>query len=126
MGQRSPFVLAAVALLVTAAFGGLSVGVPLTFALVTDSTIAALGPETGIVPIVALVYGAASLVGAVGVWLGRPWSTVVVVVPQGLVTVALLAVYLLAAADWSLLAVAAISGGAAVCVLADRRPARRR
>jgi hypothetical protein len=110
----------AIVLLAIAAFGGLSVGVPLVFALLTVPGFAASGPTVAVVPVIALVYGLASLAGAVGIL--RRWSRAIpfVVVSQGIVVLGLLTVYV-QVPDWSLLVVAAISGGAVACALAIAR-----
>lgn len=124
LAQRSNLTLAAIALLATGAFGGLSVGVPLVYAQLTIRELA--GEELGVslIPAIALVYGLMSLVGAVGLWRARGWATGFVVVSQGVVALALLAVYA-GNPDWSILIVAAIAGGAALCALANARLASR-
>jgi len=55
--------------------------------------------------------------------LGRRWAAPHVVVSQGIVALALLAMYM-GMPEWSLLVVAAIAGGAAVGALADARVRR--
>jgi uncharacterized membrane protein (DUF2068 family) len=119
--RRSRFASIAIALLATAAFGGLSVDVPLVMAQLTSPTVARLGPGISVVPAVALTYGLVSLAGAIGMWRGSRWATALVVVPQAIVALALVAVYLGQAPDRSLLIVAAIAAGTAICAMADRR-----
>lgn len=112
----------AIALLIVAAFGGLSVGIPLTIELFA-------GPVTtdlaGFVLLI-LAYGLVSLAGVVALLLRWRRVTLLIALLEGLVAVALLAFYAGVTADWSLLIVAAISGGAALFELADIRLARAR
>jgi uncharacterized membrane protein (DUF2068 family) len=106
----------AIALLAIPAFGATFVGASLVWAQVTQP--ASADPTFAVSPVPAgiLAYGLVSLMGAVGVWLDYGWVKPVVVVSQGLLAVGLLAFSVLVAADWSVLIVAAIAGGAAVCV----------
>ena len=124
MTRRSRYALAAVALLATAAFGGLAVGVPLVYAQLTIPALASEELGVSAIPIIALAYGLLSLTGALGIWRHRRWATPLVVVSQGIVALVLLAVYA-GNPDWSLLVVAAIAGGAALCALANERLAGR-
>jgi transcriptional regulator with XRE-family HTH domain len=107
-------------LLAIATFGGLSVGIPLVFALLTVPGFAGSGPTVALVPVIALVYGLASLAGAIGILRRAPRAIPFVVASQGVVVVGLLAIYV-QVPDWSLLVVAAISGGALACALAVAR-----
>jgi hypothetical protein len=118
MAPRSSFATAALALLAIAAFGGLSVGIPTVFAQLTSQS-----GSASVVPAVALAYGLVSAAGFLGIL--RGWRLVVplVVVSQGFVAVALLAAYA-GTPDWSLLVLAAIAAGAAVCALLDARTLR--
>jgi hypothetical protein len=69
-------------------------------------------------------YALASLVAAVGVWQRRRWALPVVLVPQGILALALTAILLSGVRDGSVIAVAAIAYAAIVCALAaDRREA---
>ena len=123
--RRSPFALAAFGLLFIAAFGSLSVGIPFAIAQLTDPAVNGLGPEISVVPAIAIAYGLLSIAGAIGILLRWRRTTAFVVGTQGPVALGLLGVYVLAARDWSLLIVAAISGGAALLVLANARLATR-
>jgi hypothetical protein len=114
---RTPFAVVATVLLLVAAFGGLSVGVPLTLQLLSGPVALDLG---GFVALL-LGYGLVSLVGAIAVLLRWRRTTVGVAIAEGVVAVALLAFHAGVAADPSLLAVAAISGGAALCAIVDVR-----
>jgi hypothetical protein len=120
MARRSNFATGAIVLLAIATFGGLSVGVPLVLALLTVPGFAGSGPTVAVVPVIALVYGLASFAGAIGILRRSPRAIPFVVVTQGIVVLGLLAVYV-QVPDWSLLVVAAISGGAVLCALADAR-----
>jgi hypothetical protein len=64
-------------------------------------------------------------VGALGIWIGWQRANLFIEASQGFVALGLLAVYLARAPDWSLLVLAAIAGGAALCTLANVRIARR-
>jgi len=119
MGRR-PFAVAAILLLSVAAFGGLSVGIPLVVAQVASLTSPEPGQSFGWVPGAAFAYGLVSLAAAVGMLLHWPKRTLLAVAPQGFVALALVAVFAAIAAEPALLAVAAISGGAALCAIADR------
>ena len=123
MTRRSRYALAAVVLLAIAAFGGLSVGWPLVYAQLTIPALADEELGASLIPVVALAYGLVSLAGAVGIWRRSRWATPLVVGSQGFVALALLAVYA-GNPDPSLLVVAAIAGGAAICALADAQRAR--
>jgi hypothetical protein len=123
MRTDRPFLLGAVGLLIVATFGGLSVGLPLLSAELTGSTTAPV-LQASFVPVTFTVYGVVSLAGAVGLLAGWARATIVVVVTQGVVVLGLLWVYVALAADWSLLIVAAVAGGAAACALLDRRSRR--
>ena len=120
MPGRTPFALVATVLLVVAAFGGLSVGVPLTLQLLSRPNALDLAAFVALL----LGYGLVSLVGAVAVLLRWGRTTMLVAVAEGMVAAALLAFYAGVAADASLLVVAAISGGAALCAVVDLRPWR--
>lgn len=121
MPGRSPFAVVAIVLLMVAAFGGLSVGVPLTMQLLSGP---ATPDVTGFV-LLLLGYGLVSLVGALAVLLHWRRATLLIGLIEGVVAASLLGLYVGVAADWSLLAVAAIAGGAAICALADLRLTRR-
>ena len=124
MPGRSPFALVAIVLLIVAAFGGLSVGVPLTMQVFARPITADLA---GFV-LVLLGYGIVALVGVVAVLLRWRRITLFVALTEAVVAVALLLLYAGVAADSSLLVVAAISGGAALGAMADlrlERPGRR-
>jgi hypothetical protein len=125
--RERPFALAAIVLLIVAAFGGPSVGIPLAVAQVASLAGPSAGSSFGPVPTVALGYGLVSLAGALAVLVRWPNRTRLVVLPQGFVTVGLLGVYVAVIAEPSLLAVAAISGGATLCSLVDGglQPSRR-
>jgi hypothetical protein len=122
MTRRSRFASVAIALLAIATFGGLSVGVPLVYAQLTIPEVAGQELGVSVVPAIALIYGLVSLAGTIGMWRRRRWATPLVVVSQGFVALALIVLYG-AFADWSLLFIAAIAGGAALCALADARRA---
>jgi uncharacterized membrane protein (DUF2068 family) len=124
MARRSQLSKTAIVLLAIAAFGGLSVGVPLVYAQLTIPALADQDLGVSVIPIIALIYGLLSLAGAVGLWRRRRWAMPLVVVSQGIVALALLGVYV-SNRDWSLLAVAVIAGGAAICAIADARIAAR-
>jgi hypothetical protein len=124
MTPRSRLATSALVLLAIASFGGLSVGIPLVMAQLT-SPVDASGAGTSAVPAVVLGYGLLSLAGVAGILLGWRLAAPLVVVSQGVVAVALLVIYVVRAPDWSLLVVATIAGGAAVCTLADARLPRR-
>ena len=123
MAPRSIFASIAIVLLVVAAFGGLSVGIPLVFAQLTSAPAVGGDASVSLVPTVALIYGLLSVAGLIGMLLGRRWAAPLVVVSQGIVALALLAMYV-GMPEWSLLVVAAIAGIAAVCALADARVRR--
>jgi hypothetical protein len=125
MTPRSRLTTSALVLLAIASFGGLSVGIPLVMAQLTNPAAATSGVGTSVVPAVALGYGLLSLAGVAGILLGWRLAAPLVVVSQGVVAVALLVIYVVRAPDWSLLVVATIAGGAAVCTLADARLPRR-
>jgi hypothetical protein len=120
MRSKRPFRAVAIVLLLVSAFGGLSVGIPLLFAMLTDPTLIRPGGASVIVPALFLAYGLLSLAGAI--WLLSGWARAipVVVVPQASVAIALLWVHVAIVADASLLIVAGIAGGATLCALADR------
>ena len=118
MAPRSSFATGALALLAIAAFGGLSVGVPMVLAQLTSQT-----GSTSLVPAVALAYGLVSVAGIVGILLGWRLAAPLIVVSQGIVAVALLVFYA-GNQEWSLLIVAAIAGGAALFALLDARSRR--
>jgi hypothetical protein len=120
MAPRSMFASIAIVLLVVAAFGGLSVGVPLLFAQLTSAPAVGVDGSLSLIPAVALVYGLLSVAGLIGMLLGRRWAAPLVVVSQGIVALALIAIYA-DMQEWSLLVVAVIAGGAAVSALADAR-----
>jgi uncharacterized membrane protein (DUF2068 family) len=116
--------LIAVVLLAVAAFGGLSVGVPLVYAQLTIPEVADQELGVSLVPAIALAYGLLSLAGAMGLWRRARWAAPFVIASQGIVALALLAIYV-ANPDWSLLVVAGIAGGAALATLADARMSSR-
>jgi hypothetical protein len=126
MTWTRPFHAMAVILLLVSAFGGLSVGIPVLLAQLTGSSGVNVDPSDLLVPIGFLAYGLLSLAGAIAMLSGWSSATRFVVVPQALVTVGLVWVDVAIAADPSLLIVAGISGGAALCTLADAwtRPGR--
>ena len=116
---KSGYAQAALILLIVCAMGGLSVG-----GMLLPTPAAA----SSWVPITFFAYGLASLAGAIGVWRVRRWALPVVVVFQGLAAAGLLYANATFAADWSLLVVAALAGGAAVLTVIDalrRRPVAR-
>lgn len=117
--SHRPPLLVAVVLLLVAAFGGLAVGVPLVFAVLTTPASVEPGRAT-ILPAGFLAYGLLSLGGAIRLLAGWRRVTVPVVVSQGIVALGLGWVYLAVVADVSLLIVAGIAGGAALCALGDR------
>ena len=119
MGRR-PFASAAVMLLSVSAFGGLSVGIPLVIAQLTDPVLEPNARDS-IVPGIVLAYGLLSLTGVVAMLRGWRRATLLVVVPQGIVMIGLLAIWIGVVQDWSLLVVAGIAGAAAACAVADRR-----
>jgi hypothetical protein len=118
-----PLLLVTIVLLLVSAFGGLSVGIPLVVTEVTGP----LTPRASdlLVPFGVATYGLLSLVGALALLAGWRRSLPLVLVPQGLVALGLLWIDLTVVADPSLLVVAAIAGGAAASVLADRGLGRR-
>lgn len=113
---KSGYAQAAMVLLVVCALGGLTVG---------GTLLASPAATTSWVPITFFAYGAASLLGAIGVWRLRRWALPVVVVSQGLAAAGLLYAHLTFAQDWSLLVVAALAGGAAVLTAIDALRRRR-
>ena len=120
MAPRSGFAIGALALLAVAAFGGLSVGVPMVLAQLTSQA-----GSTSLVPAAALAYGVLSAAGIVGILLGWRLAAPLIVISQGIVAVGLLVVYA-GTPEWSVLVVAAIAGGAALCALLDARTRRTR
>jgi hypothetical protein len=116
MSRRTTVREVAIALLAISAFGATLVGATLVWAQVTAPDSADPSGAGSPVPAGILGYGLVSLLGAVGVWLDWPWVRPVVVVSQGLIAAGLLAFSMLVVADWSVLIVAAIAGGAALCV----------
>jgi hypothetical protein len=123
--MRRPLVFGAVMLLAIAAFGGLSVGIPLLVAIVGNSAHVDTRPSDSLVPAVMLAYGLLSLVGAVALLRGWPRAALLVVVPQGFVSLGLLTIWVGVVEDPSLLAVAAIGGAAATLALIDHGMVRR-
>ena len=118
--RSRPFRTAAVVLLLVAAFGGLSVGVPLVIAILTTPARIERGTLPLLVPGGFLAYGLLSLGGAIGLLAGWRRTIVMVVLTQGFVAIGLLWVYLAQAADVSLLIVGGIAAAAGLCALADR------
>ena len=125
MRRNRPFRAVAIMLLLVSASGGLSVGVPLLFAMLADPTLIQPGGVSVVMPALFLAYGLLSLAGAI--WLVAGWGRAIpiVVVPQASVAIGLLWVHVAIVADASLLIVAGIAGGATLCALADRAFARR-
>jgi hypothetical protein len=124
MPQR-PLAFAAVLLLSISALGGLSVGIPLVVAVLSNPAHVDTRPSDALVPGVVLAYGLLSLGGAVATLLGWRRATLLVVVPQGIVALSLLTIWIGVVEDASLLIVAGIAGGAAILALLDRRTVRR-
>ena len=122
---RSGFAQGALVLLLVAAFGALSVGIPLVIAQLTSPAGPSLGGEVVWIPVIALAWGIASLIGAYGVWRLKPWAAWVVAGVQGLVAVSLFAAWVGGARDWSVLLVGAIAAGAVIFVLLDARRVHR-
>lgn len=107
-------------LLLVAAFGGLSVGIPLVISILATPSSVESGRPTILVPAAFLAYGLLSLGGAIGLLAGWPRTTLLVVVSQAIVALGLLWVHVAVAADISLLIVAGIAGGAGLSAAADR------
>jgi hypothetical protein len=110
MTSRSAAATIAMGLLLTAALGGLVVGIPLLASSVA---------RTSLVPLAILAYGLASLAGAIGVSRPTRWALPLVVLSQGVAVGALLSTFATIAREGSLLAVAAVAGGALVATVAD-------
>jgi hypothetical protein len=126
MTWTRPFQVITAILLLVSAFGGLSVGIPVLFAQLTGPSSANLDSPDLLVPAGFLAYGLLSLAGAIATLSGWSSATRVVVVPQVFVTLGLVWVDIAIAADPSLLIVASISAGAALCALADAWTRRNR
>ena len=108
MTSRTAAATVAMGLLLTGAFGGLVVGIPL---------VASSAARTSFVPLAILAYGLASLAGAIGVSRPTRWALPLVVLTQGLAVGALLYTFAAVAQEGALLAVAAIAGGALIATV---------
>ncbi len=111
MTSRSTAATVAMGLLLTGAFGGLVVGIPL---------MASSAARTSLVPLAILAYGLCSLAGAIGVSRPTRWALPLVVLSQGLAAGGLLYTFASIAQEGALLAVAAIAGGALIATVLDR------
>lgn len=122
--SRRPFQFVGVTLLFVAAFGGLSVGIPLVLATLLNRATVDSGLPGIVVPSLFLAYGVVSLGGAIGWLVGWRGATLLGLASQGIVAVGLLWVFFRVAGEVSLLIVAGIAGGAVLCAVVDRATVR--